>query len=611
MGGRRAFWVAGLMGAAAVAGGLVPSGAVAAGYHVYGCHTPNGTVAPTDGWSGSSSGPFADAINDCSGTSTYALTAALDGQIPHAADVDYALWTFAAAPGLTLEAASLYRRELTYGGVGTNSGYVTAFYAPNLVYDAGDVFDDCQALLGCTVLGNDPAGAFGPSDHVKVPAGNIDGASHLYMTAACGGAEGAVCPTYAGYAAEADLYAADVTLDDETSPTVSNVGGPLVGGGTLSGNEDIVFDAGDTGSGVYSASVFVDGAEVSNEVLDANGGHCQTVGQSSDGLRDFLYEMPCKAALTGDVNLDTTKLADGSHALRVVVDDAAGNTTTAYSGTITTHNAVAPVSAQGGGLTGASSGTTGSTGTTGPAGSAGAGGTPGAGGAAETATTGTGTGTGSANGVGACERATITGEFGSSTAIHVGLGKGATLTGRLTCGGQGVGDGLIDLSIAPAGGGFRSTSAGVRTAADGTFSYVFGGGPSRVIKLSYRAFSTDAGPSASATADLLVKPAISLTVLPKDTRNGHTITYRGRVYGGYIPADGLTLNVEYRDGSRWRAFDQTRARGKEGTFVYRYTFKRTTVPIIYTFRVAIPGAGVTGYPYEATASRARSVRVDP
>lgn len=570
--------------------GLVLAGSAAqaeAGtFHAYSCHTPNGTVAPTDGWVGSASGPDAADINDCGGTTTFALTAALDGQVAHAANVDYALWSFNVAGGLTIQAATLYRHEGTPGGVGASSGYVTALYAPSFLYDAGDVFDDCQALLGCSQVGTNNGG-FSPSNHEVVPAGHISGASHLYMSADCGGAAGAACPTYPGYAAEADLYAADLTLDDETNPTATNVAGPLVGGGTVSGVSDVVFDAADAGSGVYSASVIVDGTTVSNGVLDPNGGRCKTVGQAADGLRDFLYQVPCKTAVRGDVNLDTRKLTDGSHSVRVVIDDAAGNTTTAYSGTITTHNAQSPVSAQGGGLTGA---------TPNPAGTTGQGGGP---------------SSHVANGMGGCESASLTALFGASRAIHLPLGKGATLKGALTCTGRGVGNAAVDLSITPEGGGFAPTSAEVRTAGDGTFSYPFGAGPSRAIKLTYRAFSDDSAPSASASADLLVRPSISLTVLPTYTHNGHTITYRGRVYGGYIPQTGLALNVEYRDGSRWREFDRTRARGKDGTFVYRYTFRRTTIPIIYKFRVAIPGAGVTGYPYEAAASRSRSVRVDP
>jgi hypothetical protein len=51
--------------------------------------------------------------------------------------------------------------------------------------------------------------------------------------------------------------------------------------------------------------------------------------------------------------------------------------------------------------------------------------------------------------------------------------------------------------------------------------------------------------------------------------------------------------------------------GADGRYRYRYTFERTTIPITYTFRVAIPATGVAGYPYQPVASRACSVYVSP
>jgi len=53
------------------------------------------------------------------------------------------------------------------------------------------------------------------------------------------------------------------------------------------------------------------------------------------------------------------------------------------------------------------------------------------------------------------------------------------------------------------------------------------------------------------------------------------------------------------------------ARPGDGAFVYRYTFRRTTQSITYTFRMAIPASGVPNYPYQPTASPARSVHVNP
>ena len=129
--------------------------------------------------------------------------------------------------------------------------------------------------------------------------------------------------------------------------------------------------------------------------------------------------------------------------------------------------------------------------------------------------------------------------------------------------------------------------------------------------VSYRAFTDDAAPSASASASVLVTPAISLRITPQHTFNGHTITFSGRVAGGYEPPGGLALELEYREGSRWMIYDVVRARPGDGRFSYRYTFRRTTQSITYTFRVAIPSSGVSGYPYQPTSSPARSVHVDP
>jgi hypothetical protein len=104
---------------------------------------------------------------------------------------------------------------------------------------------------------------------------------------------------------------------------------------------------------------------------------------------------------------------------------------------------------------------------------------------------------------------------------------------------------------------------------------------------------------------------VSLTITPGRTTNGHTITFAGHVSGGYIARGGLPLNIEYREGDRWMVYDEVRASASTGRFVYHYTFERTTESITYTFRVAIPATGVSGYPFAPAASPARSVHVDP
>jgi hypothetical protein len=191
------------------------------------------------------------------------------------------------------------------------------------------------------------------------------------------------------------------------------------------------------------------------------------------------------------------------------------------------------------------------------------------------------------------------------------VGRSAVLRGRLRCGGRAVTGATLDLAITPAAGAGTARAVHVRTGAGGSFAYPLAAGPSRRIGVSYRAFSDDRSPSATASATLLVRPTISLTITPTRTTNGHTITFSGAVSGGREPAAGLPLDLEYREGSRWMIYDTVMAQPGDGRFTYRYTFRRTTESITYKFRVAIASDGVSGYPYQPAASPARSVHVDP
>ncbi|HUB75537.1 MAG TPA: hypothetical protein VL977_00705, partial [Solirubrobacteraceae bacterium] len=186
----------------------------------------------------------------------------------------------------------------------------------------------------------------------------------------------------------------------------------------------------------------------------------------------------------------------------------------------------------------------------------------------------------------------------------------ATVHGELACGESPVAGATLALALAPVSGSAATAYARVQTAADGSYSYSIPPGPSRDVTLSYTAYAGAASPSALASVALLVTPRIELRITPRATTNGHTITLRGRVLGGYIARRGLPLEVEYREGSRWMIYTEILAH-RGGAFSWRYTFERTTRSITYSFRVAIPATGVAGYPYQPAASRPRSVHVDP
>ncbi len=155
-----------------------------------------------------------------------------------------------------------------------------------------------------------------------------------------------------------------------------------------------------------------------------------------------------------------------------------------------------------------------------------------------------------------------------------------------------------------------STSAWVQTTLDGSFSYILQAGPNRILNASYTSYSDDPYPSVTATATIKVRPRIELLIRPRTVRNGHVITWSGRILGGPFPEQGVTLDTEVEINKRWLLFAQLIVR-REGDFGYFYRFRRTTRPTTYTFRVGLPATGSGEYPYASGSSNTASVRVLP
>lgn len=86
---------------------------------------------------------------------------------------------------------------------------------------------------------------------------------------------------------------------------------------------------------MYGGSLLVDGHTEVSQVLDTNGGACQLLGAAPDGQRSFEYAQSCPVTVSGALTLETSRLNPGSHSLELLVEDAAGNQTVAYNGTIT------------------------------------------------------------------------------------------------------------------------------------------------------------------------------------------------------------------------------------------------------------------------------------
>jgi hypothetical protein len=540
-------------------------------YHVYACRTPYGQVAPVDGWSESVSQANDHTANTCA--SEGGLVAALLAGHGHPADTDLATWAFNAPAGETLGKATVWRAGDTAGGGNSNDAY---FFWLTGVANSGEstiLFDKCNAFKGCSSEGSlqNPLAA---NNRVEVPEKALH-SPYLSLNVSCGsliaGSECSASPgDENGYASVVELFAADLILTQGSVPTVKEVAGPLAEAATVSGKSDVAFTAGDAGSGVYEAVFQVDGETIHRAVLNSNGGKCQNVGETTDGLPAFLYTQPCPATLSVDVPFDTTGVADGSHHLVMSVTDAAGNATPVVDRQVTVANH-----------------------TQSP---------PGSGGTGESAA-GQSQSRGAPNGSGASDQATLTAHWqGGGVHLTSAHGKTHTLEGRLTApGGGAIAGASIDVSDVPAYAGAQAADLPeAHTDADGRFTvHLPRPLTSAALRLGYRSHTGDTTPVATRTLTLAVKIAAQLRVTPRVSAVGHTIHFSGRLLGGSIPPGGKQLVLEGRSpGYHWIEFNVIRT-SANGAFKASYRF-RLPGPVHYSFRIV--SNFEADYPFLAGAS---------
>ena len=542
---------------------LICAGIAKAGeYQVYACRTPSGVVLPveaTGGWVGSveSGGSFDDYVVDTC-ASGGALIAALGDATNHDAGPDKATWMLSAPSTEAITEGALWVAGDDHGTTEESGSY--GFWVTGPAGE-GNVLEECFYGRGC--FGKGAVGQ--PFDELNLLTFQRKSWSQLSINADCGVVLGEECKKVAGdangYAVAVYLYAADITLEQTASPSASNVSGELATALSVAGTSDLAFDASDPGSGVYEAVFNVDGQVVQSTVLDSNGGHCQNVGGTSDGLPAFLYLQPCAPSVTADVPFDTTQLSNGAHHLVVSVTDAAGNSATVLDREITVDNPPPP-------------------------------GAP-----------------GPLNGTNASAQATLDVAWvGSKKArISSAYGRAHTIAGRLTApGGVPIAGAQIDCTATPATQGAHAAAMVCpKTGANGQFTLkVPGGQSSRTLALAYYEHIGDAQPVAMRTLGLTVKAGVRLRVSPHTTSVAHTIHFTGTLLGQPIPHGGKQLVLEARSpGSRWIEFDVVRTNGK-GRYRDSYTFKFPG-PVNYRFRAV--SESEADYPFATGASNTARV----
>jgi hypothetical protein len=508
-----------------------------------------------------------------------ALVAALGEGVGHVVGTDVATWTFSAPSDEVLTKATLWRAGDAEGGAAANATYQFWVAGPT----EPEAFDECIYAVGCTKVRGEPEEPLSLSNILAVPARNLG--EHLYVNASCGGLQSYKCPSGIGdsngYAAVVYLYAADLTLEQTTQPTVSKVEGELASASTLSGTADLSFQAEDAGSGVYQAVFTVDGVEAGSTVLDENAGHCKNVGQATDGLPAFLYLKPCPASVNADLPFDTTSLTDGQHHVVVTVTNAAGNSTVALDRKITVLNHPQASKPESPAEVPSPTKTTKNEPSPNP--------NPNP--SPQPPATQPATQPAN-NGENASAAAALRVRWATTAkaALAGGYGRAQTVIGQLGApGGAPIAGAKVQVASTPSYERAPTrTLASVTTAANGSFrATIPAGTPSSRISFAYSSQVGQPVPNVTAALTLTVPASLKLVVGPRTSQKGGEIVFSGVLRGAPLPPGGKQLVLEARTpGGRWRQF-QVLSTGRGGRYKASYRF-RLAGPIAYQFRAVSP-----------------------
>jgi hypothetical protein len=522
-------------------------------YHDYVCRTPSGEPAPADGWSASTSATSYTYAEDTCPRGGALIAAIGDEPMERSANTAVATWALGIPSPETLVGATLWRAGDTAGGGNAAYSYDVWISGPAET----SIFDPCSAALGCSSLG-DRATPLAAGNRLAVPSEHIG--SHMYMKAACGGFSESKCAVGVGdehgYAAVAYLYAADLVLEQAEGPSASNLGGQLATEPSVSGMSDLVIGATDPGSGIYQALFNVDGNVVQSTLMNENGGHCRSVGQTTDGVPAFLYLQPCLKSVTTGVSFDTTRVSNGTHHLIVSVSDAAGNTATVLDRSILVENK---------------------------------------------------------------SRGPCNAECDEHAVLHAAkplllvrtltrryANSGLTLTGQLVdSAGSPMKGAMVELDQEASYLGTRSVPvATTTTGANGRWRLRAPKGPSRLLTVGYRSHADDPVFAAQIQYRESVGAGVRLSA-PRHARAGATFTFQGSLPGGYVPREGVLVSLEIYYAGAWREIALLRT-GRHGAFAYRYIFAAIG-PATYRFRATVPHT--IAYPFATASSASRYIHL--
>jgi len=540
-----------------------PPPAWAGTYDVYSCEQPDYAAASTEGWTPTTNNADVETENEC-GEGGYMWAAVLgDRATPPGAE---AVWAFVPPQGTTIREAILYRSfNNSDNEDGSDAFTFERLFAP---YRFSAPFERCGESTAYHYECSDTGlflGRFAPNTEVVVPPKDLEPepgggpAPGLYMSAGCegvdGGSEEHCNGGTEGPIAFAGLFGATITLEDNTPPKVTAIGGTLTTGTELEGAQSLAVTGTDTGSGIYQAILEVDGKENQTAVVDNNGGHCENVGQTTDGRPAFIYTVPCALEVNDQyVFFNMAGIPDGPHRLTVLVTDAAGNATTVLNREVVV-------------------------------------------------------GRGACNGTCDDQAKLTTSDAKLLKPITRGYSRsGLRLSGALRepTGSPVPGARLELLQQASYTGAPMRTVSTTTTNAAGEWTFVVPRGPSRVLLVAWRSHALDAGYASQQEYHERVFADIALAA-PRRVRAGVQFAFRGQLVGGYIPPEHSIIQMEIFFLERWRTIETLRTNSR-GRFAYRYSFSPEVADrASYLFRAVIQYSRT--YPFLAATSWPVRVRV--
>jgi hypothetical protein len=531
-----------------------PATANAGTYDVYSCIQPDGAVAPVDGWTPFSTNSNMVAEDDC--TQGGILSAGMLGwvEVPDGAQAG---WTFLPPPGTSIAQATL---NWEYGNADNeDTRSATAVESLEAPYHGSIPFATCVRSHGCCC--STYQASFKPNTPTSVPVQDLQpergGASVAGITVVmeCAGASGDEYCDGAStrFAASSGVRTATLALEDDSPPLLTVIGGSLTTGTELEGTQTLAISGSDSGSGIYQAILEVDGKEAQSTMIDNNNGHCQNVGQTTDGRPAFLYVVPCKLEINDQyLSFNLAGIPDGPHKLSVRVTDAAGNSTTVLNREVVIGR-------------GACNGTCGDQAKLAP------------------------------------DDPKLLEPLPQRYPRSAMAFSGSLLEPT----GAPVGGARVELlEQASYTGAPTKLVASTTTNLVGQWAFAVPKGPSRVLTVAWRSHVLDAGYATQLALHESVIADIGLKA-PRRVRVGRPFDFRGNLAGGYIPPERSTIQFEIFFLGRWRTIETLHTNAR-GAFAYRYSFS-TGKGISYRFRASIHYS--RAYPFLAATSQAVRLEV--